>query len=69
MSKLLGGGWPWKHANEGLVPVLAWLSLEKWRSWRSWQLSQTPSLLAWLSTTLRTGMKAEVSLKLLVLTM
>lgn len=31
MSKLLGGGWPWKHANEGLVPVLAWLSLEKWR--------------------------------------
>lgn len=69
MSKLLGGGWPWKHANEGLVPVLAWLSLEKWQSRRSWQLSQTPSLLAWLSTTLRTGMKAEVSLKLLVLTM
>lgn len=70
MSKLLGGRWPWKHANEGLVPVLAWLSLEKWRrSQRSGLLSQTPSLLAWLSTTLRTGMKAEVSLKLLVLTM
>lgn len=30
---------------------------------------QTPSLLAWVRTTLRTGMKAEVSLKLLVLTM
>lgn len=29
---------------------------------------QTPSLMAWVRTTLRTGMKAEVSLKLLVLT-
>lgn len=32
-------------------------------------LYQTPSLLAWVRTTLRTGMKAEISLKLLVLTM
>lgn len=32
-------------------------------------LLQTPNLLAWMRTTFRTGMKAEVSLKLLVLTM
>lgn len=32
-------------------------------------LPHTPSLLAWVRTTFRTGMKAEVSLKLLVLTM
>lgn len=39
MSKLLGGRWPWKQANEGLVPVLAWLSLEEWLGRRSGAVS------------------------------
>lgn len=64
----------WKHANEDWSMSFnffkTYVSLEKWQYRQGMKLSlQTPSLLAWVRTTLRTGMKAEVSLKLLVLTM
>lgn len=39
------------------------------QEWQGISASQTPSLLACVSTTLSTGMKADVSLKLLLLTM
>lgn len=43
-AELMAGGQPWRHANEGLVPVLAWLSLEKWQSQWTVRLSSDAQL-------------------------